>query len=102
MFVGWDHGRLFFPTMCWLPGLHRRSYGPRLVASSGLCTAAELSILLTSCLAAVGGCVIKCCTTVCGGSGGGFFLALVCGVCCEFVTFPLVSESGVVLDCIDS
>ena len=33
-------------------------------------------------------------------------LALVCGVCCEFVTFPLVSHwypgSGVVLDCIDS
>ena len=28
-------------------------------------------------------------------------LALVCGVCCEFVTFPLVSGSGVVLDCID-
>ena len=29
-------------------------------------------------------------------------LALVCGVCCEFVTFPLVPGSGVVLDCIDS
>ena len=29
-------------------------------------------------------------------------LALVCGVYCEFVTFPLVSGSGVVLDCIDS
>ena len=30
-------------------------------------------------------------------------LALVCGVYCEFVTFPLVYPgSGVVLDCIDS
>ena len=29
-------------------------------------------------------------------------LAFVCGVYCEFVTFPLVSGSGVVLDCIDS
>ena len=31
-------------------------------------------------------------------------LALVCGVCCEFVTFPLVSwvRTGVVLDFIDS
>ena len=29
-------------------------------------------------------------------------LALVCGVFCEFVTFPLVFGSGVVLDCIDS
>ena len=29
-------------------------------------------------------------------------LTLVCGVFCEFVTFPLVSGSGVVLDCIDS
>ena len=29
-------------------------------------------------------------------------LALVCGVCCEFVTFPLVFGSGMVLDCIDS
>ena len=29
-------------------------------------------------------------------------LALVCGSYCEFVTFPLISWSGVVLDCIDS
>ena len=29
-------------------------------------------------------------------------LALVCGVYCEFVTFPLAPGSGVVLDCIDS
>ena len=29
-------------------------------------------------------------------------LALVCGVQYEFVTFPLVPGSGVVLDCIDS
>ena len=71
VFVGEDHGRL--PTMCWLPGLHRQSYVPRFVASSGSCKAAELSILLTSCLAAVGGRVIICCTTVCGGSGGGLF-----------------------------
>ena len=56
VFVGGDHGRL--PTMFWLPGLHRRSNGPRFVASSGPCTAAELSILLTSCLAVVGGRVI--------------------------------------------
>ena len=65
MFVGGVHGRL--PTMCWLPVFHRPSNGPRFVASSGSCTAAELSILLTSCLAAVGGGVIKCCTTVFGG-----------------------------------
>ena len=71
VFVGGDHGR--HPTMCWLPGLHMRSYWPRFVASSGSCTDAELSILLTSCLAAVCGRVIICCTTVCGGSGGGLF-----------------------------
>ena len=29
-------------------------------------------------------------------------LALVCGVCCEFVTFQWYPGSGVVLDCIDS
>ena len=29
-------------------------------------------------------------------------LALVCGVCCEFVTFALVSWAGVVLDCIEN
>ena len=30
-------------------------------------------------------------------------LAFVCGVCCEFVTFPYwYPGSGVVLDCIDS
>ena len=29
-------------------------------------------------------------------------LALVCGVFYEFVTFPLVPGSGVLLDCIDS
>ena len=29
-------------------------------------------------------------------------LALICGVCCEFVTFLWYPGSGVVLDCIDS
>ena len=29
-------------------------------------------------------------------------LALVCGVCCEFVTVTWYPGSGVVLDCIDS
>ena len=36
--------------------------------------------------------------------GRGFhdLLALVCGVCCEFVTFPWYPGSGVVFDFIDS
>ena len=43
---------------------------------------------------------VSLCASVCvcfvvacwgGGVGGAGLLALVCGVCCEFVTFPLVS-----------
>ena len=33
---------------------------------------------------------------------GADLLALVCGVCCEFVIFHWYPGSGVVLDCIDS
>ena len=58
------------------------------------------SVLCLLCFVRVCLCVLR--GRLLGGGGGAGLLALVCGVFCEFVTFPLVSWSCVVLDCIDS
>ena len=47
-----------FPTMYWLPKLHKRPYKAILIANSSSCTATELSKLLTPCLTVVKSCVI--------------------------------------------
>ena len=67
MFVDEDRGRL--PTLYWLPGPHRRPCGSRFVANAGLCAAAELAVLLTSCLTVAESRVVECCTTVYEGCG---------------------------------
>ena len=64
------------PTLCWLPGLHRRPYGAGFVANSGSCAAAELSGLLASCLAAVKKHVIKYCEKVYERSGKNLFWSI--------------------------
>ena len=64
------------PTLYWLPRLHKKPYRAGFVADSGSCAAAELSGLLTSCLAAVEKHVVECCEGVCGRSGGGLFCRL--------------------------
>ena len=43
----------FFPTLYWLPKLHKRPYKARLIANSSSCTTNVLSKLLTPCLTAV-------------------------------------------------
>ena len=48
-----------FPTMYWLPKLHKRPYKARFIANSSSCTTTELSRLLTSCLTAVKSRVIR-------------------------------------------
>ena len=63
LFVDEDHGGL--RTLYWLPKLHKRPYRSRFIDNSGACTTTGLSVLLTSCLAAVEGHVVGCCTTVC-------------------------------------
>ena len=42
-----------FPTLYWLPKLHKRPYKARFIANSSSCTTTVLSKLLTSCLTAV-------------------------------------------------
>ena len=64
------------PTLYWLPKLHEGPYRAGFVAGSGSCAAAELSGLLASCLAAVGGHVIKCCEKVYERSGGDLFWSI--------------------------
>ena len=62
------YNRLFviivFPTLYWLPKLHKRPYKSRFIANSSACTTTELSFLLTSCLTTIKNHVIKYCTTV--------------------------------------
>ena len=61
-------------TLSLLPGLHWNSCWARFIAGSSSCTAAELSELLATCLAAVGWHVVECCWGGgCEGSGGGLF-----------------------------
>ena len=51
VFVDEDHSR--FPTVYWLPKLHKRPYESRFIANSSSCTTTELSILMASCLTAI-------------------------------------------------
>ena len=53
-----------FPTMYWLPKLHKRPYKARFIANSSSCTTTELSKLLTSCLTAIKNHVIRYCEKV--------------------------------------
>ena len=46
-----DHER--FPTIYWLPKLHKRQYKARFIANSSSSTTTKLSKLLTSCLTAI-------------------------------------------------
>ena len=57
LFVDEEHSKL--PTLYWLPKLHKRPYKSRFNSNSSACTTTELSILLTSCLAAIKNHVIK-------------------------------------------
>ena len=58
-----------FPTMYWLPKLHKRPYKARFIANSSSCTTTELSTLLTAFLTAIKAKVIKYCETVYESSG---------------------------------
>ena len=51
VFVDEEYSRL--PTLYWSPKLLTRRYKSRLIANSSSCTTTELSLLLTSCLAAI-------------------------------------------------
>ena len=51
-----------FPTLHWLPKLHKRPYKSRFIANSNSYTSTKLSTVLTSCLTAIKSHVIKCCT----------------------------------------
>ena len=51
-------------TMYWFTKLHKILYKARFIANSSSCTTTELSKLLTSCLTAIKGKVIKYCETV--------------------------------------
>ena len=59
-----NEGQDKFPTMYWLPKLHKRPYKARFIANSSSCTTTELSKLLTSCLTAIKSHVIRYCETV--------------------------------------
>ena len=51
LFVDEGHSKLL--TLYWLPKIHKRPYKSRFIANSSVCTAPELSIILTSCLTAI-------------------------------------------------
>ena len=61
------------PALCWLPKLHGGPCEARFIANSSSCTTAELSGLLTSCLAAVEEHVVRYCEKVYERSGKGLF-----------------------------
>ena len=71
LFVDEDQSK--FPTLYWLPKLHKRPYKSRFIANSSACTTTELSILLTSCLTAIKNPIIKYCTTVYERNGKKYF-----------------------------
>ena len=48
-----NEGQDKFPTIYWLPKLHKRPYKARFIANSSSCCTTELSKLLTSCLTAI-------------------------------------------------
>ena len=60
-----------FPTMYWLPKLHKRPYKASFIANSSSCTTTEISKLFTSCLTAIK--AIKYCETVYERSGKNMF-----------------------------
>ena len=63
-------------TLYWLPKLHKEPYISGCIAGSGSCTTTELSGLLTSCLKAVEGRVVKYCERVCERSGKNLFWSI--------------------------
>ena len=65
-----------FPTMYWLPKLHKRPYKARFIANSSSCTTTELSKLLTTCLTAVKNHVIRYCEKVYERSGKNLFWSI--------------------------
>ena len=65
-----------FPTLYWLPKLHKNPYKARFIANSRSCTTTELSKLLTSCLTAVKRHVIKYCENVYERSGKTLFWSI--------------------------
>ena len=65
-----------FPTMYWLPKLHKRPYKARFIANLSSCTTTELSKLLTSCLTAVKNHVIRYCEKVYERSGKNLFWSI--------------------------
>lgn len=65
-----------FPTLYWLPKLHKRPYKARFIANSCSCTTTELSKLLTSCLTAIKKNVIKYCDKVYEWSGKNLFWSI--------------------------
>ena len=65
-----------FPTMFWLPKLHKRPYKARFIANSSSCTTTELSKILTSCLTAVKNHVIRYCEKVYERSGKNLFWSI--------------------------
>ena len=48
-----------FPTIYWLPKLHKRPCIAKFIANASSCTTTELSKLLTSCLTAIKSNVIR-------------------------------------------
>ena len=62
-----------FPTMYWLPKLHKKPFKARFIANSSSCTTTEISKLSTSCLTAIKAKVIKYCETVYERSGKNMF-----------------------------
>ena len=71
-----NHLALKFPTMYWLPKLHKRPYKARFIANSSSCTTTELSKLLTSCLIAVKHHAIRYCEKVYDRSGKNLFWSI--------------------------
>ena len=65
-----------FPTIYWLPKLHKRPYKARFIANSSSCTTTELSKLLTSCLAIIKQHLIKYCNTTYERSGKNMFWSI--------------------------
>ena len=66
----------YFPTMYWLPKLHKTPYKARCIANSSSCITTELSKLLTSCLTAVKNHVIRYCEKVYERSGKNLFWSI--------------------------
>ena len=66
----------YFPTMYWLPKLHKTPYKERFIANSSSCTTTELSKLLSSCLTAVKNHVIRYCEKVYERSGKNLFWSI--------------------------